>query len=95
MKRRATLFAALGDPVRLRLLAAIYQKGEFCGKELASQLGMSVALVSHHVKILEDSGLIVRRKDGQFSRFSVDETSIRQALDLCSLFSEGKPGEKA
>lgn len=86
LKKRAALFSALGDPVRLNLLAALYQNGEFCGKELSQKLGISVALVSHHVKILEDAGLILRRKDGQFSRFTVDESTIRQALDLCSLF---------
>jgi DNA-binding transcriptional ArsR family regulator len=72
LAERARLYAALADPVRLRIVDHLRTKEVACGKELAAELGISVALVSHHTRILEDAGLILRRREGQFSRFSLD-----------------------
>ncbi|MDA8427340.1 MAG: metalloregulator ArsR/SmtB family transcription factor [Treponema sp.] len=76
VSERAKLHAALADPLRLRLVDHLMSKGEACGKELAAALGASVALVSHHTKILEDCGIIVRRREGQFSRFSLNRATL-------------------
>ena len=77
---RAKTYAALSDPLRLRILDHLRAEGEACGKELAARLEVSVALVSHHTKILEDAGLILRRREGQFSRFSFISARL-EALD--------------
>lgn len=80
-KEKARVFSALSDPLRLRLMSVLARQGETCGKELARELEASVALVSHHTKILEDAGLIIRRRDGQFSRFSLDRGTLAEAFD--------------
>lgn len=90
------VFAALADPLRLRILETVRQRGEACGKELAAQLGVSVALLSHHAKILEDAGLLIRRREGQFIRFSVNQPVLEELrcsppLVSCLDDSEGKP----
>lgn len=66
------IFASLSDPLRLRILESVRERGQACGKELSAALGVSVALLSHHAKILEDAGLLIRKKEGQFSRFSLN-----------------------
>lgn len=66
------IFAALSDPLRLRILETVRERGQACGKELSAELGVSVALLSHHAKVLEDAGILIRRKEGQFSRFSLN-----------------------
>ena len=68
----ARSFSALSDPIRLRLLATLRTNPATCSKELAESLGISVALASHHTKILEDASLIIRRREGQFSKFSLN-----------------------
>ena len=73
----ARSFSALSDPIRLRLLAALRTKPATCSKELAELLGISVALASHHTKILEDASLIVRRREGQFSLFSLNHEVMK------------------
>ncbi len=75
---RAKMHAALSDPLRLRMIEAIGRHDRICGKELAESLGASVALVSHHAKVLEDAGLIVRHREGQFIRFSLDLDALGQ-----------------
>lgn len=61
----AALFQALADPTRLRILALL-ESMELSVGELAQVLGQSQPRVSRHVKILSDSGLVGRRKEGSW-----------------------------
>lgn len=62
----AGAFAALADPVRLRLLAhvAAAKGDEVCACDLGSVVDRSQPTVSHHMKILHEAGLITRDKRG-------------------------------
>ncbi len=71
LRERARYHAALSDPVRLRIVDFLTVNVTACGKELSAALGISVALASHHTKILEEAGIIVRHREGQFSRFTL------------------------
>ena len=60
----ATVFRALGDPGRLRLLSylAAQPGGEACVCNLTEPLGLSQPTVSHHLKVLTDAGLLERER---------------------------------
>ena len=62
----ADSFAALSDPIRLRLLSYIAsaEADEVCACELTEPSGRSQPTVSHHMKILVDAGLVEREKRG-------------------------------
>ena len=62
----ARSFAALSDPIRLRLLSFIASADadEVCACDLMEPSGRSQPTVSHHMKILVDAGLITREKRG-------------------------------
>src|SRR5258707_15436515 len=62
----APLLKALADPVRLRLmsLVASHPGGEACVCDLAGAFDLSQPTISHHLKVLHDSGLMVRGKGG-------------------------------
>jgi ArsR family transcriptional regulator, arsenate/arsenite/antimonite-responsive transcriptional repressor len=62
----ARAFAALADPVRLRLLSLIAANGECCSCELQEPLGKSQPTISHHTKTLADAGLIAGDKRGKW-----------------------------
>jgi ArsR family transcriptional regulator len=62
----AQLFAALADPVRLRLLGLVAAHGEVCSCDLQGPLGKSQPTVSHHTKALAEAGLIVGEKRGRW-----------------------------
>jgi ArsR family transcriptional regulator len=83
----AALFKALADPTRLRILALL-QSMELSVGELAQLLGQSQPRVSRHVRILSDSGLIGRRKEGSWVYLQLSEPvrtdslfEITQGLD--------------
>ena len=61
----AALFQALADPTRLRILALL-RSMELSVGELAQVLGQSQPRVSRHVRILSESGLVGRRKEGSW-----------------------------
>jgi ArsR family transcriptional regulator len=62
----AQSFAALADPIRLRLLSivAASEADEVCACDLVEPSGRSQPTVSHHMKILVDVGLVEREKRG-------------------------------
>jgi ArsR family transcriptional regulator, arsenate/arsenite/antimonite-responsive transcriptional repressor len=62
----ANSFAALADPIRLRLLSFIASSDadEVCACDLVEPSGRSQPTVSHHMKILVDAGLVEREKRG-------------------------------
>ena len=62
----AQSFAALADPVRIRLLSLVAsgEGDEVCACDLVEPSGRSQPTVSHHMKILADAGLVTREKRG-------------------------------
>jgi ArsR family transcriptional regulator, arsenate/arsenite/antimonite-responsive transcriptional repressor len=62
----AASFAALADPVRLRLYSMVASAGgaEVCACDLTEPSGRSQPTVSHHMKILVEAGLVTRDKRG-------------------------------
>ncbi len=62
----ARRFAALGDPVRLRLLSLLATDpgGAVCACDLVEPVGKSQPTVSHHLKVLRDAGLVTSEKRG-------------------------------
>ena len=62
----AAAFAALADPVRLRLLSLVAEAGELCSCNLEGPLGKSQPTISHHTKVLAEAGLIQGEKRGRW-----------------------------
>jgi protein-tyrosine-phosphatase/DNA-binding HxlR family transcriptional regulator len=68
LRARARVHAALGDPARLAIVDAL-RLGDASPGEIGHDLGMPTNLVAHHVKVLQDAGLIVRsRSEGDRRR---------------------------
>ena len=70
-------FAALADPVRLRLFSMIAASGTACSCDLIEPIGKSQPTVSHHTKVLAEAGLITGEKVGRW----VNWTVVPEALD--------------
>ena len=70
-ERTAPVLAALGDPVRLRLLSIIAAEDEVCSCALEGPLGKSQPTISHHTRILADAGLIVGERRGKWTWWQI------------------------
>jgi DNA-binding transcriptional ArsR family regulator len=71
-------FHALSDPTRRGMLASL-ALGEKSIGELAEPFAMTFAGASKHVKVLEDAGLITRRKTGRTHVISIDAKPLEEA----------------
>ncbi len=68
---------ALADETRLMILEDILAHPEMTCGQIVALRGVTPATVSHHLKILQDAGLIACRKDGQF----VHARALNETLD--------------
>ena len=75
------LFKALSDPNRLAILALL-REGEKCACVLLEQLQISQSTLSHHMKILCDSGIVTARKDGKWTYYSISQEGSRRAEEM-------------
>ncbi|MGD2121503.1 MAG: metalloregulator ArsR/SmtB family transcription factor [Gemmatimonadota bacterium] len=66
----ASRLQALADVNRLRILDAL-REGERCVCRLTDSLEMAQPLLSHHLKVLRDAGLVSGRKDGRWVYYSI------------------------
>lgn len=73
---RATRFAALGDPQRLRLLDRLADTDRASINELTEGSGITRQAVTRHLRVLEDAGLAVHRTQGRESQWSVNDNGI-------------------
>jgi ArsR family transcriptional regulator len=63
----ANAFKALSDPVRLRLLSLIAShEGDVCVCDLTPNFSVSEPTISHHLRILRESGLVTSRRQASW-----------------------------
>ncbi|WP_394688666.1 ArsR/SmtB family transcription factor [Hoeflea sp.] len=86
----ARKLAALGHPVRLRLLRQIGSMQSCCVKEMVSQVGMAQSTVSQHLKVLLEAGLISYRPERPRSCYRINVGAlgelagdIGETIDYC------------
>lgn len=78
----AAVFALLGDPGRLRLLAALLEGGELCVCDLAAAAGMSESAVSHALRLLRAHRVVTVTRRGRMAYHRLDDAHVRMLLDL-------------
>ena len=77
----AKVFKAFCDENRLMILEML-QSGEKCACKILEELNIVQSTLSHHMKILVDSGIVSARKDGKWMRYSLSETGTQYAKEL-------------
>jgi DNA-binding transcriptional ArsR family regulator len=79
-ERLDAAFAALADPTRRAIVSAL-ALGDATVTELAAPFEISLPGISKHLKVLERSGLISRRRDAQFRPCHLEVEALDGALD--------------
>lgn len=76
---RAKIFNALSDPIRLEILEFL-RHGEKCVCEITPHLDLLQPVVSRHLKILKNAGLVKRRKKGTWHMYSITNPEIYDVI---------------
>ena len=77
-ERIVPLVKALADPVRLRLLSLVasHEDSEACVCDLNDAFDLSQPTISHHLKVLHESGLLDRSKRGVWVYYRVNPAAL-------------------
>jgi len=65
-------FSALANEVRLRCLVLLQNQGELCVCELTHALELSQPMISRHLALLRDGGLVADRREGQWIYYRIN-----------------------
>src|SRR5215470_5265874 len=79
-RRLDAVFGALSDPIRRTIVARLAQ-GECSVTTLSKPFVVSAPAITKHLRVLESSGLITRRKEGRVNYCSLNEASLREVDD--------------
>jgi ArsR family transcriptional regulator len=80
----APLLKALADPVRLRLMSMVLSRegGEACVCDLTPAFHLSQPTISHHLKVLHESGLLKREKRGVWVYYQARPEAMEAIVTL-------------
>jgi ArsR family transcriptional regulator, arsenate/arsenite/antimonite-responsive transcriptional repressor len=89
---------ALAEPNRLRIFDFLMQ-GDSCNCELQEKLGLPPNLLSHHLRVLREAGLVTSRRDavdGRWIYYAVDRGAARRWHDwFCHLLDPARVRDRA
>lgn len=77
LEKRARLFKALGDPTRLRILALL-SVGGLCLCEIGDALQEAESTLVHHLRMLEEGGLLSVHREGKFTYFRANREVLER-----------------
>ena len=75
-----TIFKALADESRLRIILALTHRKKLCVSEIADLLGMSISSVSHHISKLEYLGFVEHQRIGKHVYHELSDKCIVDIL---------------
>ncbi len=85
----ALICKALGDPNRLKIVKML-SDGEKCGCKLLEAFEITQPTLSHHMKILCECGLVVARKEGKWSHYSLSSETLSMFQTFVSFLNCSK-----
>lgn len=83
----AKVFKAFCDENRLMILEML-QSGEMCACHLLDRMNIGQSTLSHHMKILCESGIVVGRKEGKWTYYSISSEGSKYACNLLKQLTE-------
>ena len=89
-RRTALVFKAFCDENRIRILNLLCG-GEKCACRLLEELSISQPTLSHHMKILCDSGIVVGRKEGKWMHYRISSEGVQIAKEYLNGLTDAKP----
>lgn len=87
LKETAVIFKAFCDENRIKILQLL-TGGEKCACKLLEALNITQPTLSHHMKILLDSGIVNGRKDGKWMHYSISAEGLEKAQEYLDFLKE-------
>jgi len=88
----AKVFMALCDETRLKVLELL-RSGEKCAGVLLKQVKVGQPTLSHHMRVLVESGIVTARKAGKWTYYSISEKGSQQAVEMLKRLTANSAAE--
>ena len=82
-----SLFGALSDSTRRKIIEKL-TKNDLIVTEIASDFDISLPAVSKHIKVLENAGLVKRKRDGKLHKISYNKEAVKTAWSWIDQYRE-------
>ena len=89
LSRAAQLFHALSDETRLGILEKL-RNGEQCVCDLQDDLDAAQSRLSFHLRVLKEAGLVIDRREGRWSYYSIAPEALKEVHDLAVAMQPSK-----
>ena len=74
------IFKVFSDPKRLKIIHML-SGGELCACKILEEFQITQPTLSHDMKLLSDIGLVIPRKEGKWTHYSISEKGVEQAKE--------------
>jgi DNA-binding transcriptional ArsR family regulator len=79
LRQAAPVFAALGDEVRLRMVARLCDEGPLSITKLAEDSGVTRQAIAKHLRVLEDAGVVKGEREGRERLWTLEPARLEEA----------------
>ena len=80
LNRASEMLRTIAHPQRLAILDALGNGGRMCNGELQALLGIEQAILSQHLSLLRDKGLLSSEKEGKFSFWNIKHPEFMKVI---------------
>ena len=89
LDQKVEIFKALAERNRLSILDML-SCGEMCACDIMEGLELSQPTISHHMKILQQCGLVDGRKEGKWMHYSINKEKVDEISDYIQYITNFK-----
>ncbi len=79
------IFKGLADPHRIKILQILLM-GEECNCNLSEKIDMPLSTLAHHLKVLTNANLLIPRKDGKWTYYTLNKEQFEKAIEILNKF---------
>lgn len=77
----SNMLKAIAHPMRIAILSLLDAEKKMTVSEIHKKLGLEQASTSHHLGILKDKGVLVSKRDGKYSYYSLKHENFAKIID--------------
>ena len=90
----ANIFKALSEPIRLRILVLLLNKGELCVCDLVDTLALSQSVISRHLAYLRNNDIVTARREGVWMYYQLTAYAQSELMPLFGFIQDNVTDNK-
>lgn len=87
--KKAEIFKVLSDANRLQIIDML-SCGEMCACKILEKFNITQPTLSHHLKVLTDSGLLTSRKEANWIHYKLNDKEMKEIIEFLQFISNDK-----